>query len=217
MAGDHSIGNFAVDLGEWFQDHRDKVQTNIRRYFAGNNGDLFTGRHFETFAALGEPDRFEATDVMAVEALSVKVPPEAAARLLVGAEAEEFTHLLRQIPADRDIWQADHSALCDGSPAADLHAKLTKLPGVGWVTAGKLMAAKRPRLIPVLDNLVRDLLKPPKGRFWLSMYDQLADERRRRQIEEIVECAPAHVSFLRRIDVAVWMHAKQTGSPSVAK
>jgi len=42
---------------------------------------------------------------------------------------------------------------------------LRTLPGVDWVTAGKLMAAKRPRLIPILDNKVKNFLQPPDGFF----------------------------------------------------
>jgi hypothetical protein len=92
--------------------------------------------------------------------------------------------------------------------AADrLHAALKKLDGVGGVTAGKLLAAKRPRLIPILDEKVEGTLKPPKDRFWVTMYDELADSARRQIIAQVTDTAPAHVSLLRRIDVALWMDA----------
>jgi hypothetical protein len=89
-----------------------------------------------------------------------------------------------------------------------LHAALKGLDEVGGVTAGKLMAAKRPRLIPVYDAVVGGSLKPPVGRFWLTMRDQLADEGRRQVIAEACADAPAEVTLLRRIDVALWMGAK---------
>jgi len=49
-------------------------------------------------------------------------------------------------------------------------------------------------------------MRPPKGRFWVSLYDQLVDQKRRTKIAEVRACALDHVSVLRRIDVAVWMH-----------
>ena len=53
---------------------------------------------------MGDPNRFVATDVLAVEALSVGVPPNSAARLL-DTEAEDFNLLLRQIPPDKEMWE----------------------------------------------------------------------------------------------------------------
>jgi len=38
------------------------------------------------------------------QALSVKVPSEAAAKLLM-TDAEHFTSLLRKIPREQDLWQ----------------------------------------------------------------------------------------------------------------
>ena len=80
---------------------------------------------------------------------------------------------------------------------------------VGWVTAVKLMAAKCPWLVPVLDDEVKRVLKPPKGRFWVTMHDHLSDDGRRKNIEEVCSTAPAEVSLLRRIDVALWIYATQ--------
>ena len=88
---------------------------------------------------------------------------------------------------------------------------LRTLPGVEWVIAGKLLAAKRPRLIPILDNKVRGLIQPPTSQFWISIWDELSDESRRTAIAEVCADAPAHVSLLRRIDVALWMAATQHG------
>jgi Family of unknown function (DUF6308) len=199
---------FAIDLGEWFSDNRTQVREDLKRYFGGTAGDRFSGRWFERFAAIGDPNRFEASDALAVEALSVKVAPESAAKLFL-AEPDRFNKLLGKIPPHRDLWELERSVIEPGSAAHDLHEALDDLPKVGWVTAGKLMAAKRPRLIPILDKEVKRLLRPPKGQFWLAMYDQVADDRRRATIEEVCANAPDEVSVLRRIDVALWMHATQ--------
>lgn len=202
---------FAFDLAEWFSANKSQIRHNLIRYFKGDPHDRFTGRWFERFAAMGDPDQFEPSDVLAVGALSVKVPPESAARLVI-AEADRFNSLLRLLPNDLDLWEVDRVLIDGGSAAAELHAALDGLYGIGSVTAGKLLAAKRPRLIPILDKEVKGLLKPPKSGFWVAMYDQLVDSERRRIITEVCEAAPEGVSLLRRIDVALWMHATRVRS-----
>ena len=207
MTDVHDIGDFAVDLGDWFQAHAARIKADFDRYFTG-----FNGRHFERFSAMGSADanRFAATDILAVEALSGKVPPNSAAKL-IDTVAEDFTALLREIPDDKDLWEMEASDLGEGSPALTLYRRLKGLHGVGPVTATKLMASKRPRLMPVIDSLVTEVLQPPGGWFWVPMRNQLADPGRRKKIAEVVSCAPDNVTLLRRIDVAVWMHAKGAG------
>lgn len=201
----------AFDLGEWFLANSGQVQHDLDRYFSGSPNDLFSGRWFDKFAAMGDADQFGPSDVLAVEALSVRVRPESAAKIII-ADADRYNSLLQQIPAEVDLWDVDPSVIDVGSPAAELHAALDGLPGVGWVTAGKLMAAKRPRLIPILDKEVKGLLKPPRGRFWASIYEQLSVDARRRAIAEVCEVAPDGISLLRRIDVSLWMHAARSRS-----
>ena len=209
--GDEYIDDFAIDLGEWFQAHEDEVEKNLKRYFFGVGGLPFNGRHFERFSAMSDPNRFVATDVLAVEALSVKVPPNLAANLF-DIQLDQFNSLLRQIPADKDIWEVSDSDLDLGSPAAHLQYRLEGLPRIGptasKLIASKLMASKRPRLIPVIDTLVSELQQLRGGEFWLPMRNQLADPERRKKIADVVSCAPDNVTLLRRIDVALWMHAK---------
>jgi Family of unknown function (DUF6308) len=186
--------------------HSDEVDRNLRRYFDGEAGDQFTGRWFDHFAAIGDPNRFEASDIVAVEALSVEVPSEAAGRLLI-TDSERFNSLLRAIPRTVDLWTAGRLQVTVGSAADDLHAALKELPKVGEVTAGKLMAAKRPRMIPIFDERVDQLLAPADELFWVSMYDELKDDEHRRVIEQVCRNTPSYVSLLRRIDVALWMAA----------
>lgn len=94
------MSRFAFNLCDWFTDNAAQIERHLKRYFDGAPGDQFTGRWFEEFAAIGDAHRFEASDVLAAEALSVTVPPEAAARLLV-TDSERFNSLLRQIPRDQ--------------------------------------------------------------------------------------------------------------------
>jgi hypothetical protein len=206
-AGLAGVARFGFDLANWFTDNADQIQRDLTSYFGGGE-DRFTGRWFDEFAAIGDPNRFEASDLLAVEAVSVQVPPETAAALLI-TDSEQFNALLRRIPRERDIWEVRRLDVNVGSPADNLHQALVGLDDVGWVVAGKLLAAKRPRLLPILDNEVNNFLKPPKEMFWVSMYDELADTTRRNVIAEVCRVAPGHVSLLRRIDVALWRAAKR--------
>jgi Family of unknown function (DUF6308) len=167
------------DLSRWFEIHAKEVRDNHRRYFEGTKDEKpFTGRYFETFTAQGNPFRFQPSDVLAVEALSVEVPTESAVRLLV-AEADRFNSDL-SLPLDVDLWEMSRSEIADpNSVAWKLHAELKCLDDVAGVVAGKLMAAKRPRLIPIFDSFIREELKPARDKFWVGMYDQLAGARRR--------------------------------------
>ncbi|KAA0109936.1 DUF6308 family protein [Mycolicibacterium sp. P1-5] len=169
---------FGFDLADWFEANAKHISEDYDRYFTS-----FTRRWFEHFGAVGDPNRFDSSDLVAVETLSVQVPPEAAAKLLV-TEPDRYNALLRRIPPSVDTWDASRETLQDG-PAAELHTLLRTLPGVDWVIAGKLLAAKRPRLIPILDNKVKDLLQPPTSRFWISMWDELADESRRVTVAQV--------------------------------
>jgi len=104
------------------------------------------------------------------------VPPEATARLLI-TEPDRFNSILSDIPWANDIWQVRRYDVDDTRKVSDLHQLLRdELRGFDWVTAGKLLAPKRPRLIPILDKEVQSFLAPQVGRFWVSMYDQLADK-----------------------------------------
>lgn len=201
------MARFGFDLANWFTDNADQIRRDLTTYFGGG-AQSFTGRWFDEFAAIGDPNRFEASDLLAVEALSVQVPPESAAALLI-TDSERFNALLRDIPRERNMWEVRRLDVNVGSAADALHQALVSLDDIGWVVAGKLLAAKRPKMLPILDNEVNLFLKPPKEMFWVSMYDELADTARRDAIAEVCRAAPGHVSLLRCIDVAVWRAAKR--------
>jgi hypothetical protein len=58
-------------------------------------------------------------------------------------------------------------------------AALEDAPDIGWVTAGKLLARKRPKLVPVYDGVVKCALgNPPKNHVW-TWFQSLFAERDR--------------------------------------
>lgn len=77
---------------------------------------------------------------------------------------------------------------------------------MGPATTSKLLAAKRPRLVPIVDSVIKSVL--PSKAHWAAFADALADQGRRRKIEAATS-APGHLSLLRRIDIAIWMRHRR--------
>ena len=134
--------------------------------------------------------------------LDVRVQP-LAVRNLLGAEAQRVTDLLHAVPADVPLWDATDAHL---SAAEAVWNVLRGQPGIDWVTAGKLLARKRPLLVPVYDSVIRDALRPPSDQVWVTLGGALGDERRRVAIEALRPPGlTPKVTTLRLLDVAVWM------------
>lgn len=185
----------------------------LRRYY-GQGHPGFTGRWFDTWDPAGrrqaDVDRFTSDDVVAVSHLSIAVPSAAAHRLLVD-QASAFNALLAQV-AHVDLADVPDDDVTEDWPAWQLWKLLVGGgDGIGWVTAGKLMAFKRPALIPVYDEVVRDVVGAPRS-FWRSLHEHLrADDRRlHRHLEALRAQAglPEGLSVLRVFDVITWMTGK---------
>lgn len=189
-----------------------ETASNIRAYFMkpGPGTATFTGRLFEQFGEGGAgtegSNSFRAEDLLAVEALSVQVPPDAAYALLHGSLGSEMAELLEEIPSEIDLGSpAAHDHIKPDSAADQAWRLLDAQYGIAWVTAGKLMARKRPRLLPVYDEVVACVLGYPNS-VWGILDQVLADPDIRGQIESLRPEAPGRVSALRVVDVAIWMH-----------
>lgn len=191
------------------------VVDDLRRYFGISlaPGEMpFTGSRFEHLAGGGDrpdvADRITAQDLIAVQTLSVTVPAPVALELLEGRLGVCLSGMLSEIPAGLDMADADTTHLKPGSPAYRAWELLVAQHGVGWVTAGKLLARKRPRLLPVYDDVVRCALGHPAD-FWLTLHAALRGDDRavHRSLVTLRQVAgiPETVSVLRVCDVAVWM------------
>jgi hypothetical protein len=183
----------------------------VQKYF--KPGGRFSGRQFEFIGGRGDaPEvahRFTAEDLVAVSLLSVNIPGNVAIEILT-TRAEEFSELLSQIPLVETLWGADESVVDDhDSVAADLWRQLERIHGVGWVTANKLLARKRPHLLPVYDRVVKAKLQPRSKKFWIPLRNTLLrdDGAIIHRLEEIKDQADLDVdpSLLRILDVVVWM------------
>jgi len=201
---------FTDRLRQQFDDKAAVIEA-LRRYFVVD-GDVFTGSRFELVADAEHPDTFTAKDLVAVSMLSVEVPARVAYWLLSTEGQLATCPLLAQVPTTVDIWDTEaESLLAEGGPLWILWNLLACASwpqpvsgnGMGPTTISKLLAAKRPRLVPVWDSVVERAVGSI-DEMWPGMRDALLDDDLRELIVRATATAPPHVSLLRRIDVVVW-------------
>ncbi|MFD3452906.1 DUF6308 family protein [Streptomyces sp. NPDC058691] len=213
-------GMHGVELLAEIEDPRS--EEDLARYFGTANPDdqfsAFTGGDFEKLGGGGDnedvADRFTAQDIVAVSMLGVHVPGRAARDLLQGRLGEALSAQLRSIPAQTDLVEAPLGDVDHGS-AAERAWKLLVAPenkGVNWVIASKLLARKRPRLLPVYDQVVKCALHWPGTSFWVPLRSELQANGRvlHNRLKRMGAALPTEVSPLRVLDVVLWMrHEKE--------
>lgn len=183
----------------------DAVHDIIDRYFYREN---FTGSKFELVADAAEPNRFTARDIVAVSMLGVSIPPLVSIWLLLEDGGILTGDLLRQVPNDLDIWDATEY-LSQDKPLWKLWDLLHGQHGIGDTLCSKLLAAKRPRLVPIMDSVVVNTLGISDD-YWRDFRVALSSIDDRSVIEAATAKAPSHISLLRRIDVVLWMLNRKT-------
>src|SRR3954463_13746933 len=138
-----------IDLAELRPFVGDEAIGRLVEYFRSGR---FTDGHFDRLAGGGDrtdvADTLTSDDIVAASLLRVRIPG-APALALLDDHNRTYGRLLHQIPVGVDLWRVDEADVGPGSPADELWRTLVRLPGINWVTAGKLLAPKRPRLIPV--------------------------------------------------------------------
>ncbi len=193
----------------------DMVERAIRSYFA-DAGQRYTGSQFELLCDNSHRDLITSHDLVAVSSLSVSVPVRPALWILGDDGRKEIAARLAEVPSDLDIWDdgAEPLVARDGPlwQAWDLLGQAywpepRRRNGMGRTRRSKLLAAKRPRLVPVLDDVVCSALGPSDD-YWADFRHVLRDARFRRRIDYLTAAAPGNVTLLRRIDVVVWMRHK---------
>ncbi|GAB6898747.1 DUF6308 family protein [Kineosporia succinea] len=194
--------------------HEPVASSLLRAYFetGGTGVPHYAGAAFETLGGSDpDPFRFTPTDLAAVTLLSVTVPAPATIAILE-PDAGSLAALLAAIPvalplvdADDDLLTADRSAL------VRLWRALRAYPGIGRTVASKLMARKRPSLVPMWDAVVaREFGLRESGGYWWAMRDALRrDDLWRRAGDLVAENGlEQRVSPLRAVDVVTWMHGR---------
>lgn len=186
----------------------------LREYFlatTSNGHPRYSGGQFDSWdpsnTRAASADTFTADDLVAVSFLAVDVPGDAAIQLQK-TRREEFDSLLKAVGSDRDL--ADESNVADGDfPVWPLWHALMGLPSIGPTTASKLLARKRPRLVPIFDSVIKEHLLGGNGSQWAPLRAALAADNRAFHVRMLAlrDAAdlPEEISPLRILDVLAWM------------
>ena len=216
--------NVASDLTR-----RKQAIADLKTYFAKSDGvPNYTGSRFESLGGGGDRPEVAnvvtAEDLLALSLLSVEVRGDAALYLLE-VKASEISALLKELPTDRDLADLSADEIGDDWAARELWRAIYSAKGFGPVFTSKLLARKRPRLIPIIDRGIRHVFGSGENQ-WRSLNEALntpvdgattlqqllVELREKSEIDE-------HISALRVLDVVAWMEwkrsLKETASPSV--
>ena len=189
-----------------------RARDDLRRYFAtrADGSFQYTGARFDTLGRdYDNHDKITATDIVAVQTLSVVVPGQVAIDLLEGPLGHGLSRLLQKVPHDVELGTsaaAEH--VRDKGPADKAWRLLDACHGVGWVIAGKILARKRPKLLPIYDGVVKCAFGSPKS-FWQYLDERLQEDggllraaisRLRRDTG-----TPSAISDIRMLDIVLWM------------
>lgn len=197
------------------RDHDDKrCVSALQRYFHGEPGrEPFLGRHFDTWGTRVD-NAYTSDDVVAVAFLSINVPSEAVTQLVADPPAALTDALAHSDCADRDLVEVDVEAITPAWAPWKLWAQVRSLHGVGPTTASKLLARKRPRLLPIWDTVTATVIGPSEG-FWqaLTVALQGNDRELHHRLLRLHREAglPPEVSAIRTFDVIAWMEGKGNG------
>lgn len=175
-----------------------------------------TAGSFDRLSAVSDPAHITAQDIVACSMIGHSVPAEAAAWIL-SPEGEWLTaEILADIPSTDDLWSCPAGVILR---AADLFQLLrsptSQLPkahdeaAVSQAVATCLLAAKRPRLVPIDDRQIRQSLKYPKDALWFRRWRDVMDDellglaRTARHLAGEEEADAANLSELRVLDIVV--------------
>ncbi len=189
-------------------------------YFHGTPRQ-FSGSLFDSFGGGGDrpdiEDQITREDVLAVTAVNAPVPAAVASLLLTRPASVRLVTWLRQLPTDVDLWDAEDDTLATATKAWDeirtIYEAGTTSAADGGFAASKLLARKRPRLIPLYDEKVRGVVHLAEGAsWWLSLRDAMRvdgedNEVRFRVCAAMREADVGYVSVLRGLDVILWSYA----------
>ena len=193
----------------------------VERYLStdGAGRARYSGACFERLGGGGDrPETactFTAEDLLAVSMLSVRIDGYHALHVLQ-YRARELNGLLAEIPPSVILTDPEaEDLIAEDGPAQALWQAVCEIRPravdnrIGPIAAGKLLARKRPHLIPVYDSRVKKVLsRPGVDRWWWhDLRAQLIkDQDLVRQLESVRAKAGAdHMSLLRVFDVMCWM------------
>lgn len=205
----------------------------------GNDGYVYSGAVFDTYpadpasgttAGSDTANVVTATDLVALSLLGIRVTGYEALAI-TQYQAHEIGNLLGSIPPGSRIEDdASGALLTRDGPAWRLWELLyevkdpTREARFGAVAAGKLLARKRPDLIPIEDSQIARVFRrkaPDRDEHW---WDDVRSAALDTQLtangttlwDYLVllrdKAGTAHLPVLRVLDILGWMHARRSPS-----
>jgi Family of unknown function (DUF6308) len=187
----------------------------LRRYLEENDG-----AHFHEYELVSSPpDEITPGDLVAVTFLSMEIRRRTSSGITpcqaqqIEASRSRITSLLTQIPTTRELHtlsEVDYDRwMGAGSPADLLWHHLRNDVGLRSVATHKLLARKRPHLLPIRDSATnRALTKhtPWWRPWWLALSTSPSTIERLRTLRE--KAGSPELSLLRVADIVIWMRFK---------
>lgn len=190
----------------------------LRLYYAGllaGDSSGFDGGHWDNFDPSGtrsaSPDEFTADDLLSASLLSADIPPTALVKILTNENVKgTLSEGLRALGEDRDLASLEPDEIRDLEHTSTLWNDLRDIPGLGPTLTSKLIARKRPRLIPIYDSFVGEAVYGGTTvSYWARMHAALHgnDRALHRHLVKLGQTAGLgqRVSPLRIFDVIAWL------------
>ncbi len=198
-----------------FFDDLDAAATAVVRHLDSTAGS------FDRLTAVSDPAHITAQDIVACSMMEHPVPAAAAAWIL-SPEGEWLTaEILSDISPNDELWGCNAGVILRAadlfqllrSPTSQMPAEHND-PAVSQAVATCLLAAKRPRLVPIDDRQIRHSLKYPKNTLWFRRWKDVMDDellglaRTARHLAGEEHAAAVNLSELRVLDIVVRGRAK---------
>lgn len=203
----------------------------LRTYLARDaDGYLYSGAAFDTYPGPNKPNEITDSDLIAVAMLRIRATGHEALSI-TQYHADKISGLLAQIPPQARIEDGAAGPLLDDKgPAWELWLLLSRVKDrtrrekFGAVAAGKLLARKRPDLIPIADSYTMAVFGRRHPRIDLTWWDHVRDAARDLEpnaggltlwqyLSDLrSETGARHLPVLRVLDILAWMHVKQHGT-----
>lgn len=189
----------------------------LKEYYS-SNAPFYTGSYFESLESYNNPEnRITASDLYAVGTLNTPIRRKAAMGILI-TEADEIDALLSQVTGRKLSTLSKEERdehLGPDSAAQKLYVALrrkNKPSEEKWqvspTRASKIMARKRPHLIPINDRIIKNAIeKKTKDNDWKLWWEALTEddylEDRAETLRQAID--RPRLSTLRVLDVLLWM------------
>lgn len=195
----------------------DEAVKYLQEYFSPQD-PFYTGSRFESLESYNNlKDRITASDLYAVATLNTPIRRKAAMGILI-SEADELDSYLAQVPSKslgslssdefEEYLGADSAALKLWNALRRNGKPTEEKWNVGPTRASKIMARKRPHLIPINDRVIRRVIdKKPSENDWKLWWEALSGDEELEHRAQALRSAinQPELATLRVFDIVLWM------------